>query len=111
MSNPRPLAVGLIHVQPHVLPRERTSARVALALMVNDRGYALLETVEFGTSAARDQSALDTVRHLLAEVEVSALVVCGPVDEDVVRHLADEARAVICPLVTSSGSGPRPADE
>jgi hypothetical protein len=105
MGTLRPLAVGLIHLQPHVLPRQRTLARIALALAVNDRGYALLETVEIGSSAAGDQSAVDTVRHLLAEVEIAALVVSGPVDEDVVRCLADEARAVICLLAASGGGG------
>jgi hypothetical protein len=95
MAFPRPLAVGLVGLPPHASYQQRSRARIALALAVNERGYALVETVELGSSAVADDAALFAVERLLAELDVQSLVIDGPVDERALRDVADAGRVVV----------------
>lgn len=92
MATPRSLAVGLTHVDQRASHQERRTARVHLALAVNDRGYVLIETLELGLGALADDVALAVVEDLTAAHDVQVLALGAGVDATRIQHLADRLR-------------------
>lgn len=94
-SHARPLALGLLHVAPGTPAAARTGDRVALALRANNEGYALVETLEFGTSTLKDDLQFNALEDLAAHLDAHALVVAGPLDVARVHEVADHLRLVV----------------
>lgn len=92
---PRPLVVGLLQVDADAACRDLTAVRVAMALAVNERGYALLDVLSLGLGATQDGVALALVEELAVLHDVQVLVLCGVVDEVPVRRLADRVRLAV----------------
>lgn len=94
-SHARPLALGLLHVAPGTPAAARTRARVALALRANRDGYALAETLEFGTSTLKDNLQYNALEDLATRLDAHALIVAGPLDVRRVHEIADHLRLVV----------------
>jgi hypothetical protein len=101
-SHARPLALGLLHVAPGTPTAARTRARVALALRANRDGYALAETLEFGTSTLKDDLQYDALEDLAARLDAHAFIVAGPLDVNRVHKIADHLRLVVVEHDTTS---------
>lgn len=94
-SRPPALAVGLLALPPHAPARERSEARVALALLALRHGYALAECVETDGSPSSQDAALDAVEELAVRLDADGLAVAGQLDDDRVEELAARVRLVV----------------
>jgi hypothetical protein len=95
MSLPRPLAVGLIRMEPQALRFERTSARIALAVRTNEEGYALLEVFETDGTSLQDAAAFRALEELASRYDVQAVVCAGAVNQEQVERLAERIRLMV----------------
>lgn len=90
-----PYAVGLVHLPVSATERERTEARIALALRAAEEGYALIETYESGGNGLREDAALQALEELAVRLDAAALFYVGPVNLVRVRDIAKRVRMVI----------------
>lgn len=95
MINPRPLALGLLHLADGTTGPERARVRVAVALRANREGYALVDIVELPTSVAPDDPRLETIAQLASHLDIQALIVDGVGDAEPLLDLADRLRLVV----------------
>jgi hypothetical protein len=89
------LALGLLGPPPRATPRDRLQARIALALLAAEHGYALLETIETTGTPTDLGIALDLIEKLALALDVDALAVDGHMDPVSIEDLAARVRLVV----------------
>lgn len=92
---PPPYAVGLLYLSPAATPRERSEARIALALRAAAEGYALIETYECGGNGLREDAALEALEELAFRLDAVAVFYAGPVNVVRVQDIARRVRMVV----------------
>lgn len=92
---PPPYAVGLLYVSPIATLRDRSEARIALALRAAQEGYALIETYECGGNALNEDVALEALEELAFRLDAVAVLYAGPVNMVRVQDIAKRVRMVV----------------
>lgn len=90
---PRPLAVGLVHLPTGTSARDRLGTHAYLAMQANADGLAMLAVLDMDEVGGAEQSYL-LLDDLATAGDVERIYTYGVVDVERIEHIADIRRAV-----------------